>query len=65
MLTHKLLEAKFQREAPRRLSGRIELDNAYLDGEHEGKPGRGSENKFAFVAAVQTKVKKPPNSRAP
>jgi transposase-like protein len=57
LLKHKLLEVMFQREAPRRLSGRVELDDAYLGGEHEGKPGRGSENKSPFVAAVQTNGK--------
>lgn len=57
LLKHKLLEVMFQREEPRRLSGRVELDDAYLGGEHEGKPGRGSENKIPFVAAVQTNAK--------
>ncbi|MCP3669565.1 MAG: IS1595 family transposase, partial [Gammaproteobacteria bacterium] len=56
-LKHKLLEVMVQREAPRRLIGRVELDDAYLGGEHEGKPGRGSENKVPFVAAVQTNAK--------
>jgi hypothetical protein len=28
-------------------------DDAYLGGVHEGKPGRGSENKEPFIAAVQ------------
>ena len=60
LLKHKLLEVMFQREAPRRLSGRIELDDAYLGGEHEGKAGRGSENKVPFVAAVQTNSKNHP-----
>jgi hypothetical protein len=36
------------------LSGRIEIDDAYLGGERPGKSGRGSENKIPFVAAVQT-----------
>jgi hypothetical protein len=41
--------------AGRQLTGRIEADDAYLGGERPGgKPGRGSENKVAFVAAVQT-----------
>jgi len=60
LLKHKLLEVMFQREAPRRLSGHIELDDAYLGGEREGKSGRGSENKVPFVAAVQTNVKNHP-----
>ena len=62
LLKHKLLEVMLQREAPRRLSGRVEIDDAYLGGEHEGKAGRGSENKVPFVAAVQTNSKNHPIS---
>jgi len=54
LIKHKLLEVMVQREASRALSGRVEVDDAYLGGEHEGKAGRGSENKVPFVAAVQT-----------
>lgn len=36
------------------LSGRIEIDDAYLGGERPGKRGRGAEHKVPFVAAVQT-----------
>ncbi len=44
-----------EREAPRQLDGRVEIDDAYLGGELPGgKSGRGSENKVAFIAAVQT-----------
>lgn len=58
MIKHKLLEVMFQKEAPRRLKGRVELDDAYLGGEHSGgKRGRGSENKVPFVAAVETNSK--------
>jgi hypothetical protein len=57
LMKHKLLEVMVQREGSRRLSGRVELDDAYLGGEHEGKAGRGSENKVPFVAAVQTNRK--------
>ena len=42
------------REEPRRLDERVQIDDAYLGGEKPGKCGRGSENKTAFVAAVQT-----------
>lgn len=42
-----------ERDACHRLSGHIQLDDAYLGGENPGgKPGRGSENKVPFVAAV-------------
>jgi transposase-like protein len=54
-LKHKLLQVMTEREAPRRLVGRVEVDDAYLGGELVGgKAGRGSENKVAFIAAVQT-----------
>jgi ribosomal protein L37AE/L43A len=54
LLKHKLLQTMLLREESRRLDGRVEIDDAYLGGEKSGKPGRGSENKTAFVAAVQT-----------
>lgn len=55
LIKHKLMEVMFLREEGRQLTGRIEADDAYLGGERPGgKPGRGSENKVAFVAAVQT-----------
>ena len=35
--------------------GRVEIDDAYLGGERSGgKADRGSQNKMAFVVAVQT-----------
>ena len=55
LVKHKLMEVMYLREEGRQLTGRIEADDAYLGGErHGGKPGRGSENKVPFVAAVQT-----------
>lgn len=52
---HKLMEVMFTREQRTTLSGRVEVDDAYLGGElPDGKAGRGSENKVPFVAAVQT-----------
>jgi transposase-like protein len=55
LLKHKLMEVMFQREESRQLTGRIEIDDAYLGGEvHGGKAGRGSPNKVPFIAAVQT-----------
>lgn len=54
-MKHKLMEAMATCEASRVLAGRIEMDDAYLGGELQGgKPGRGSENKQAFIAAVST-----------
>lgn len=55
LLKHKIMEAMRLREQPRELSGRVEIDDAYLGGELSGgKAGRGSQNKVPFVAAVQT-----------
>ncbi len=55
LLKHKLMEAMRLREDSRRLTGRVEIDDAYLGGALPGgKTGRGSENKVPFIAAVQT-----------
>lgn len=55
LLKHKLMQVMCEREAPRVLDGRVEIDDAYLGGELPGgKAGRGSENKVSFIAAVQT-----------
>jgi len=55
LVKHKLMEVMRQREDSRQLEGRVEIDDAYLGGERSGgKRGRGSENKVAFIAAVQT-----------
>jgi transposase-like protein len=55
LVKHKLLEVMRLREQDRQLSGRVEIDDAYLGGQRSGgKVGRGSENKVPFIAAVQT-----------
>lgn len=55
LVKHKVLEGMRLAEADRQLTGRVEIDDAYLGGERSGgKAGRGSENKVPFVAAVQT-----------
>lgn len=55
LVKHKLMEVMRVREDGRQLDGRVEIDDAYLGGERSGgKSGRGSENKVAFIAAVQT-----------
>lgn len=54
-LKHKIMRAMAEREEPRKLKGFVQIDDAYLGGEgNGGKPGRGSENKQAFVIAVAT-----------
>jgi len=55
LVKHKLLEVMRLRERSRQLTGRVEIDDAYLGGQRSGgKAGRGSENKVPFIAAVQT-----------
>src|SRR5664279_861515 len=54
-IKHKLAQAMMERDATRQLSGRVELDDAYLGGERTGgKRGRGAAGKTPFVAAVET-----------
>lgn len=53
LIHHKLMQAMAEREDRYRLSGAVQMDDAYLGGERSGgKAGRGSENKVPFVAAV-------------
>lgn len=55
LVKHKLMDVMRLREDSRQLTGRVEMDDAYLGGELAGgKAGRGSENKVPFIAAVQT-----------
>ncbi|HEY8129929.1 MAG TPA: IS1595 family transposase [Hyphomicrobium sp.] len=53
-MKHKLKQVMLERNAKKRLKGRIEMDDAYLGGERSGPPGRGAEGKTPFVAAVET-----------
>lgn len=54
-LKHKLLQVMLEREADKPLTGRVEMDDAYLGGEHAGgKRGRGAPGKTPFLAAVET-----------
>lgn len=54
LMKQKLMQVMVDRDAGLVLTGRVEIDDAYLGGERPGKAGRGSENKIPFVAAVQT-----------
>ena len=55
LVKHKLMEVMRRREDSRQLTGRVEIDDAYLGGERSGgRSGRGSDNKVPFIAAVQT-----------
>jgi len=52
---HKLKQVMMERDAGKRLEGRVEADDAYVGGERTGgKRGRGAAGKTPFVAAVQT-----------
>ena len=54
-IKHKLMQVMMERDATKRLTGRIEVDDAYLGGERNGgKRGRGSPGKTPIVAAVET-----------
>ena len=54
-IKHKLMQAMMERDATKRLTGRIEIDDAYLGGERNGgKRGRGSPGKTPIVASVET-----------
>jgi Zn ribbon nucleic-acid-binding protein len=54
-LKHKVMQAMALQEEARKLKGLVQIDDAYLGGERNGgKPGRGSENKQAFLIAVET-----------
>ena len=54
---HKLRHAMV-RPGRDKLSGYVEVDGTYIGGEHEGKRGRGSENKVLVVIAVEVNAGK-------
>jgi transposase-like protein len=62
LMKHKLMRAMGAREAAKpKLSGRVEIDDAYLGGERSGgKRGRGAAGKTAVVAAVETTAERKP-----
>jgi ribosomal protein L37AE/L43A len=54
-LKHRLMIAMADEEASRQLTGLIQIDDAYLGGEHPGGPGEPQwSNKVPFIAAVST-----------
>src|SRR6516225_75921 len=60
-IKHKLMQAMMERDATKRLTGRIEIDDAYLGGERNGgKRRRGSPGKTPIVAAVETTPERKP-----
>lgn len=55
IMKHKLAQVMLERDGTKTLTGRVEIDDAYLGGERAGgKRGRGAEGKTPFVAAVET-----------
>jgi transposase-like protein len=54
-IKHKLKQVMLERDASKRLTGRVEIDDADLGGERSGgKRGRGAPGKTPFVVAVET-----------
>jgi hypothetical protein len=62
LIKRKLMAAMEERDAGKpRMSGRVELDDAYLGGLRSGgKRGRGAAGKTPFVAAVETSLERKP-----
>src|SRR3954465_9037975 len=62
LMEHKLMRVMAAREAEKpKLSGRVEVDDAYLGGERPGgKRGRGAAGKTPIVAAVETTPERRP-----
>ena len=58
LLRNKLMSVMAEREASRKLDGRVEMDDVVIGGEKSvlegGKQGRGGANKLPFVIAVET-----------
>jgi hypothetical protein len=53
-IKHKLMQAMMERDATKRLTGRIEIDDAYLGGERNGgKRGRGSPGKTPIAGRME------------
>ena len=54
-IKHKLKQVMLERDGDKSLTGRVEIDDAYLGGQRRGgKRGRGAPGKTPFVAAVET-----------
>jgi transposase-like protein len=56
-IKHKLKQVTLERDASKRLAGRVEIDDAYLGGERTGgKRGRGAPGRTPLVAPVETSL---------
>ncbi len=61
LMRQKIMQSMLLDEKDKPISGRIEMDDAYLGGKLKGgKRGRGSENKQPFIVAVSTDNKNHP-----
>jgi len=58
LILSKVREAMGHRDSLYRLSGTIELDDAFLGGKHKGKRGRGAEGKTPVIVACENRHKK-------
>jgi transposase-like protein len=54
VMKHKLAQVMLERNASKKLQGRVQMDDAYIGGQRPGRPGRGAAGKTPFVAAVAT-----------
>lgn len=55
LMKHKLMQAMLELEAKKRLSGTVQIDDAYWGGRRRGgKRGRGAQGKTPLLAAVET-----------
>jgi hypothetical protein len=65
VMKQKIMQVMLEREAQTVLSGRIEVDDAYVGGErHLGKRGRGAAEKTPFVVPSKPTQRTPPPSCA-
>jgi transposase-like protein len=54
VMKHKLAQVMLERNASKKLKGKVQMDDAYIGGQRPGRPGRGAAGKTPFVAAVTT-----------
>jgi len=59
LIKQKLMEVMRQQNETNKLSGDVQIDDAYLGGKKAGKRGRGAGNKVPFVIAVATRDGRP------
>ena len=65
-MKRKIMAVMARREGEKPLSGRVEMDDAYLGGVRSGgKRGRGAPGKTPFVAAVSTSPEGRPHKAKP